>query len=267
MEKGWTCSIECPERGRRLAGQGAAGEVRDGAGHHHRQGDAELGEHRLDAGVGRLGVQRVEDRLNDDEVGAALDQRAGGLGVGIVQLVERHGAEAGVVDVGRDRCRAVGRPERSHDEAAAAVLRLGAVAGGAAQFRRLAVQLRHQRFHPIVGLGDGGRVEGVGGHQIRACLGVGVVDVLDGLRLGQHQQVVVAAQVARPVGEALATELLLGEAVPLDHRAHRAVEHEDLLPRGFGQRVADVVASGGIGHQAAFCSRSAGRMPSRWQIA
>ncbi len=45
----------------------------------------------------------------------------------------------------------------------------------------------------------------------------------------QHQQVVVALQVARVILEALAAEVGLGQLVPLDHRAHRAVEDEDAL--------------------------------------
>ena len=46
---------------------------------------------------------------------------------------------------------------------------------------------------------------------------------------GQHQQIVVALELARMVGEALAAEVGLAELVRLDLRAHRAVEHEDAL--------------------------------------
>ena len=37
----------------------------------------------------RLRVERVEDRLDHEQVGAALDEGLGGLGVGGDQLVER----------------------------------------------------------------------------------------------------------------------------------------------------------------------------------
>src|SRR5690606_3504008 len=43
----------------------------------------------------------------------------------------------------------------------------------------------------------------------------------------KHEQVVVAAQLLRMVGEPRAPEVRLAEAVTLNHRAHRAVEHED----------------------------------------
>ena len=45
------------------------------------------------------------------------------------------------------------------------------------------------------------RGKGVGLDDIRAGLEIGEVDFADGVGLGQDQQIVVAAQIARPVGE------------------------------------------------------------------
>ena len=53
------------------------------------------------------------------------------------------------------------------------------------------------------------------------------MEAADRVRLGEDEKVVVAAQVARPVGEARAAKLGLAEAQRLDHRPHRAVEDED----------------------------------------
>ena len=64
------------------------GEVGDGARDHHRQPHALLGEDLLAGEDRRLGVQRVEDRLDQHEVGAAVDQPAQLLAVGGAQLVE-----------------------------------------------------------------------------------------------------------------------------------------------------------------------------------
>ena len=58
----------------------------------------------------------------------------------------------------------------------------------------------------------------------------------DGVRLGQAQQVAVAAHVLRVVREPLAPEVGLGEPVALEQRAHGAVEHEDPLPQQPGQQ-------------------------------
>ncbi|MNN72146.1 hypothetical protein D3C81_1881540 [compost metagenome] len=49
----------------------------------------------------------------------------------------------------------------------------------------------------------------------------------DNLRLAQHQQVVVAFQIARPVGKALAAEIVFTQTITLDHGAHAAVQHQN----------------------------------------
>ena len=53
------------------------------------------------------------------------------------------------------------------------------------------------------------------------------MDVADRLGLREGQQVVVAPQVAVPVGEAVTAVFRLAEGVPLNHGAHRAVEQQD----------------------------------------
>jgi hypothetical protein len=58
------------------------------------------------------------------------------------------------------------------------------------------------------------------------------MDLTDCIRLGQHENVVVALEILRPVLEALAAKGGLVLAQILDHRAHRAVEHEDAFACG-----------------------------------
>ena len=48
----------------------------------------------------RLGVERVEDGLDQQEVGTAFEQPFGLLGIGAAQLVEGDRAQAGIGDVG-----------------------------------------------------------------------------------------------------------------------------------------------------------------------
>src|SRR3546814_1325120 len=57
-------------------------------------------------------------------------------------------------------------------------------------------------------------------------------------RLRQYQQIVVAFQIARPVGEALTTIMHLFELVALDHRSHRAIEHQNATTK-FGIEAGD----------------------------
>ena len=64
-----------------------------------------------------LGVERVEDRLDQQQVGAAVEQAARLLAVGLDQLVEGDVACARIVDVGRDRGGLGRGSERAGDEA------------------------------------------------------------------------------------------------------------------------------------------------------
>ena len=112
-----TWRIESQKASVDLAGQGAAGRVGDGAGDDDGPAPALLLEERLDGEDRRLGVERVEDRLDEDEVAAAVDEPAGRLEVGRDELVVGDVARAGVVDVGRDRGRTRRRPERAGDVA------------------------------------------------------------------------------------------------------------------------------------------------------
>ncbi len=99
-----------------LARQGAAGGVGDGSESHDRQLHAEFLEHALDGEDRRLGVEGVEDGLDQDQVGAAFDQAAGRLDVVLHQFVEGDVAVAGVVHVRGNRAGAAGRAEHAGDE-------------------------------------------------------------------------------------------------------------------------------------------------------
>ena len=55
------------------------------------------------------------------------------------------------------------------------------------------------------------------------------MDRFDDIRARQREQVVVALELAGPVGKALATEVRFLEAIILQHRAHAAIEDHDAL--------------------------------------
>ena len=67
-----------------------------------------------------------------------------------------------------------------------------------------------------------------------------LVNVPDDVRLGQAEQVVVAAQLARPALEAPAAEGGLVQLAGLDHGAHGAVEQDDAFPEQLFQRPGEV---------------------------
>ena len=82
----------------------------------------------------------------------------------------------------------------------------------------------------------------------------------NGIGLCECEEVVVALHVARPVGEPRAAEVGLSEAMALEFRAIRAVEHHDTLPeRGLEEREA-IGADESLAHVV-------GRSPRMWQRA
>ncbi len=213
-----------------LAGQRAAGGIGNRPGNHHRPAPAGVVKELLDGEQRGLGVQCVEHGFDEQDVGAAFNQSLDRFQVIVDQRFKGNVAEAGVIDVGRDRGGAAGWPRHAGNEA-----RLGRIGRGefvaqqAGEASAFEIQLMNQRFQLVVGLRHGGRVEGAGFENIGPGFKVGAVDAADDRRLGQHQQVVVALQVMRMLGQARAAIVGFLQAVALDHGAHRAVENEQAL--------------------------------------
>ena len=78
-------------------------------------------------------------------------------------------------------------------------------------------------------------VKGIGGNEVRTGGEIGLVNLADDLLLSEAEEVVVADQIARPVGEPITPEVGLAEVMPLDHRAHRAVHDEQPVAEQRGQ--------------------------------
>ena len=215
-----------PERLERLAGERASGEVDDRDGDPQRQLRRDV----LRGGDGRLRVQRVEDRLDEQEVDAAVPQGAHLLGVRLDHVVEGDRPVGRVVDLRRERERHVQRAQRARDEPAASLVRRLPREPGA-----LDVHVVHGVLEPVVGLTDPGRRERVRRRDVGARLEVRAVDAEHDVRPRQVEQVGVAGDVARMVAEALAAVVLGREAGVLDHRPPGAVEHEDALCQQLSQ--------------------------------
>ena len=137
-----------------MAGQVASRHVGNGHGDHHRQFDAAplpLLDRRHDR---RLGIQRVENRLDQDEVNTAVDQRRHLLGIDGLHPVKIHFAKARIIDVRRQGQRLVGRPKRPGNEARTAILRLRRIGCRAGNPRCGDIQVANQMFRRIVALTD-----------------------------------------------------------------------------------------------------------------
>ena len=84
----------------------------------------------------------------------------------------------------------------------------------------------------IVCHADGRGRKGIGLDNVCAGREILRMDVADGLRLGNREQIVVAFERMRKILETLAPEICFREIVALEHCAHGAVEDEDALLDG-----------------------------------
>ena len=185
-----------------------------------------------------LGIQRVEDGLNEENIHAASDQMLNLLPIRGGHLFEGDITLSGIVDVARNRERPIQRSDRAGDKYAALFARVGRFAGDT---RRGAIDVGHDFAHAIIGLCDRGAAEGIGFDDVGACRHVLAVDLTNDIRLRQDQQVIVALYIPRPIFEALPAVRLLVQLVALDHRAHRAVEKNDAR----SQQLVQQLLSGG----------------------
>ena len=215
------------ERLQRLSRQRSARGIGDGAGDHHRDVRSRLLAQCLDCVQRRLGVEGVENRFHHQQVDTPPDQRGGGGGVVVGEHVEGDLPHARIVDVRGDRGRAIGGAQRTGHETGHARFFGHPVRRLARQPRGGQVDLLHPRFHPVVALGRRGGVEGVGGDDIGAGQQELPMDGGDPLRLRDAEQIVVAFQIARPVGKPLAPEIGLGQLQSLHAGTQGAIENRD----------------------------------------
>ncbi len=195
-----------------------------------------------------LGVERIEDGLDHQQVSTAIQQAPDGLAITFHQLIKADIAETRVVHVRRDRSGLGGRPQHARDEARLVrYLRLEFIAHPARQFCAGKIQLVSQVHHAVIVQRCRGGIECAGLDDVRARRQIFRVDAADDVRLGQQQQVVVTFDINRVVGKSLALDVvvcitfgeiavqkraaivLLVQLVALNHRSHRTVQDQDAL--------------------------------------
>ncbi len=213
-----------------LARKGASAQIGDGEGDHHGHAAASLFEILVDGEECGLGVQRIEDRFQQQDVHAAVQQPARLLAIGTDQLIKGDGPVSGIVNVGRERCRLAGGPEGAGDETHATKLRgHDRVRRGPSIARPRHVQFVRQLLELVIRQRNGGGVERVAFDDVRARFEVLAMDGLDDLGLREAEQVVVALQVLRRILKPVPAKGGLVQCVGLDHGAHRAVENDNAL--------------------------------------
>ena len=213
------------------------------------------------AKIAALALRVSKTVSTQQQVGAAVDQAACLLEVGLDELVEPDVACPWIVDVRRDGGGPVGRPERAGDVARAfgSARLVGSLAG---QRGCCSVELVTVVLEPVVGLGDARRGEGVGADDVGPGVEVGAVDVTDDVGLRHRQDVGVALEVVAVVGERLAAVAGLLELVALDEGAHGTVDHQDALAQGSGELLRRVGAVRGCRHSSPLGPRCRSRLGS-----
>ncbi len=218
-----------PEGFSRLARQGTAGGIRDGAGNHDRQLFTALFEHFLHGKHSRFGVQGVEYGFNQNNVSAAVHQTFGGLNVLAHQLVKRDGAETGVVHIRRDGQRLTGWAKHPGNVARNAGFGFHFVSDFTGEGRSGTVKLGHQIFQLVIGLRHAGSVKAVGLDDVRTGHEILAVNSSDDVWLGNDEKVIVAFDFLRDVRKTLAAVIFLFQPVTLNQRTHTAIEHMNTL--------------------------------------
>ncbi len=98
------------ERFGSLPGKCAPRRIGNRAGNHNRQFDIVFVKHLLNRKHRSLGIERVENGFDQDNVRAAAHQTTGRFHVGCDQRIEGNIAETGVVDIGGNATSTASRP-------------------------------------------------------------------------------------------------------------------------------------------------------------
>ena len=136
-----------------------------------------------------LRVQRVENCFNKQNIHPACDEVFNLLGVGGSNLLEGHFTLSGIVDIPRNRQRAIERPDRPRNEDAPVCEGIRRLA---CDPRRRQVQFGNKMLEPVVGLRNCRRIECVRFNDIRPGGDVFAMNLTNDLRLREHKQVIVA---------------------------------------------------------------------------
>ena len=150
----------------------------------------------LDRKESGLGIQRIENGLHQQQIHAAFDQAIDRFGVGCNEVVVTDVAEAGIVDIGRQGRRAVGRAEGPGDESRlVGCLRSPCIGTLPREPGCRKIDLADAIFEPVVCLRNAGGVERIGLDDIGAGVEEIIVDRPDDVGSGQDEQVVVALEI------------------------------------------------------------------------
>ena len=198
-----------PESFDRLSGQDTSRCIGHCAGHHHGQTLATGLEDFFDCKNSRLGVQRIKNRFNQNQVDTTIEQAVELLGVGRTQFLKGHITRTGIVDIRRDRGGFRLRAQGTRNKART-LKRTELITRDTCQACGLQIQLISELGQIIVTLGNRGRTKGVGFYDIGTGLEIPFVNRLNDVRTHDRQQFIVALDVFAMLGETRASKIRFG---------------------------------------------------------
>ena len=233
---------------------------------HHRGGDLHgqldvvLRKHFLDGKQRRLGVQRIEDRLDKQSVAPTRDQSADLMHVSLLHLIKRDRTKRRIIRIHLEVQRHSHRPDgtghvalhtrvirhairplpallRRHEiDVPGDLIHVGVFDHALVESRVLAPTMIARVFDEQITLRHGGRSEGVRLDDVRSGFQEAAMNVLNDFRLGDAQDVAIVEQVLLALGKARTTSDLLTEQpfgfILTNRRAHRPIDHQNALAHG-----------------------------------
>ena len=205
-----------------------AARLNEGDRSHDWDGKAQVLHQFFNGKESRLGIERIKNGFNDEEIHSPLDQSFGLLVIGLHQLGIGNVTSRRIVIVGGYRSGLGRGPDGPGHPCVGPRMAFHVGIGSltchsATRFS----QLGSQRNHVIVSQGDGLSIEGVGFDNVGPSFEVGQMNVTNHLRASQIQQVVVALEILTPISKALSPEIGLLQLAHLDHGAHRTIQKDD----------------------------------------
>ena len=217
-----------------LTGQGTSRAVGNRYGKHQRNLTAHSRHRFLGRINGSLGIQRVENRFDKQQVHAPLNQRLHLFLIGRSQLVKSQRPITGIVHVGTHRTGLVRRSHRTgHPTGFVGSKCRKAIGSPACDACGLQIDFTATVLQMIVGHGNALGTECIGFDNVRSGLKIGFVNLLNQIRTGNAKHIIVAFHLSGQVTEPFSTKIIFCQMIALNHRTLGSVQNQNALSDSF----------------------------------
>ena len=214
----------------RLTGQSASCAVGNRNGKHQRNLTADCRHRFLGRINGSLGIQRVENRFDEQQIHPSLYQRLHLFLIGRSQFVKSQCPITGIVHVWTHR---TGLVRRSHRTGYPTRLFRGkcrkAVSCPTCDACGLQIDFTATVLQMIVGHGNALGAECIGFDNVCSGLQIGLMNLLNQFRTGNAKHIIVTLHLSGQIAEAFTTKVLFTQMIILDHSSKGSVQNQNTL--------------------------------------